>query len=684
MRKLFTLLLLCCAGQMLLGQVQQVRDIYTGADNSHPENLFQYRDFLIFAAESADEGTELWMSDGTEEGTVLLKDINPGQASSNPAEFIEFQNFVYFSATTADEGRELWVTDGTEAGTQLVMDINAGAANSSPHDFEVFQDLLWFTATTPDEGAELWNSDGTAAGTSLFMDINEGSGISNPDHKFAAEFTDFLYFSAQTDSTGNEVWITDGTISGTRIVKDISEGAASSNPQSFIEVDGSINFTAETDSTGRELYITEGMSSNTRMIKDLYPGSLGSDPRDLTAIGIPFFTGQVLFYIGKEDTTGDRLYAYLASADTIFEYVNLNQGASMEPAELGDLANLALHFSAYFTIPGPNGPDTIGRELFLIDVFGFLSDTAEAGEVTVMTLINENDATFSDVNFDFLDGYMYYSVQTERFGKELYRTPFLRNFLFHERLSDINPRDGDSRVDDITVIGKHIFFEATDGVTGNELYAYVAELGEVEVLALPTRQQVLPGDTLDLGIVESNLDTILIFEFGRATTPAVRVERVNIEGDGYFVTPIMPATFLREGFGAEERDSFYVNYVATEEGSIDVGTVYLENDYAVLDTFTFYIKAEVEMDVATRSPYAEGWKLAPNPVLNEVQLSGPAVETKGQLRVLNARGDVIREMSIEKFETDRKIYLENMPSGQYYIHMTDKEGRSTVMPFIKG
>src|SRR4051794_4042101 len=39
---------------------------------------------LYFTANDVTHGTELWKSDGTAGGTVLLKDINPGALGSNP------------------------------------------------------------------------------------------------------------------------------------------------------------------------------------------------------------------------------------------------------------------------------------------------------------------------------------------------------------------------------------------------------------------------------------------------------------------------------------------------------------------------------------------------------------------------------------------------------------------------
>ena len=41
-------------------------------------------DLLYFRAETVQSGEELWRSDGTAEGTVLVKDIRQGVASSRP------------------------------------------------------------------------------------------------------------------------------------------------------------------------------------------------------------------------------------------------------------------------------------------------------------------------------------------------------------------------------------------------------------------------------------------------------------------------------------------------------------------------------------------------------------------------------------------------------------------------
>ena len=59
---------------------------------------------------------ELWKSDGTKAGTVLVKDIDPG-CSSSDQEPDRVGGDTFFTADTAAHGRELWKSDGTKAGT---------------------------------------------------------------------------------------------------------------------------------------------------------------------------------------------------------------------------------------------------------------------------------------------------------------------------------------------------------------------------------------------------------------------------------------------------------------------------------------------------------------------------------------------------------------------------------------
>jgi len=55
---------------------------------------------------------------------VLVKDINTSPFSSNPHGYFTIGSTTFFMASDSLHGKELWKTDGTAAGTMLVKDIN--------------------------------------------------------------------------------------------------------------------------------------------------------------------------------------------------------------------------------------------------------------------------------------------------------------------------------------------------------------------------------------------------------------------------------------------------------------------------------------------------------------------------------------------------------------------------------
>ncbi|MEO0687491.1 MAG: ELWxxDGT repeat protein, partial [Cyanobacteria bacterium J06649_11] len=164
--------------------------------------------------------TELWKSDGTDAGTVLVKDINPND-SSNPDLLADVGGTLFFSAEDGTSGRELWKSDGTEAGTVLIKDINPGSSSSiSPTPFtpptsnsgNKFADVsgtFYFIADDGTNGNELWKSDGTNSGTILVKDIISGSGGSDPSNLTNVNGT--LFFTVNDGSNGTELWKSDGT-----------------------------------------------------------------------------------------------------------------------------------------------------------------------------------------------------------------------------------------------------------------------------------------------------------------------------------------------------------------------------------------------------------------------------------------------------------------------------------------
>ena len=115
----------------LLAAVPTLIDIVTGSGGASPSNLTNVNGTLFFKAYDASNGSELWKSDGTTAGTVLVKDIRAGSVGSSPKFLTNVNGTLFFNANNGTNGYEIWKSDGTTAGTALVMDIKA-AGDSSP------------------------------------------------------------------------------------------------------------------------------------------------------------------------------------------------------------------------------------------------------------------------------------------------------------------------------------------------------------------------------------------------------------------------------------------------------------------------------------------------------------------------------------------------------------------------
>lgn len=239
-----------------------LKDIYPGITGSFPHQLIADGNTVYFAAYDGVNGQELWKSDGTSAGTVMIKDIRPGTLSSNPGysgsgffPFAAVDGTIYFAASDGINGTELWKTDGTTTGTLLVKDIFPGSSSSNPGFLTAVANTLYFYATDGSSGTELWKSDGTQAGTVLVKDINLGNGNSKPLYLMAAG--NVLYFSANDSINGVELWKSDGSLAGTTLVADLTGDASSSAPSVLSLVGNQLFFTATTESYGSELWALE-------------------------------------------------------------------------------------------------------------------------------------------------------------------------------------------------------------------------------------------------------------------------------------------------------------------------------------------------------------------------------------------------------------------------------------------
>jgi len=181
------------------GVFSRSNDYYTAVD-----------DKLFFVGDDGQHGPELFSSDGTEEGTQMIKDIYEGSSGADIHGLINHNGFCYFFADDGINGKELWRSDGTESGTIMIADINPGSGDAFFSSFAYLTSIngsLYFEAYN-DDADELWVVDENE-NASLFPGLpadNFHSGITGV-HEMDGE----LYFFRQITFDGITLYRYDGS-----------------------------------------------------------------------------------------------------------------------------------------------------------------------------------------------------------------------------------------------------------------------------------------------------------------------------------------------------------------------------------------------------------------------------------------------------------------------------------------
>ncbi len=247
-----------------------------------------------------------------------------------------FNNEVYFEGDDGSGiGDELWKTDGTIEGTVLVGDLFVGSDNLDPRDFVEYNGELYFAAEDAD-GYNLWKTDGTSEGTSLVSNPNTG-GDSNVGDLFTDGIN--LYFTGTDGTVGLELWKFDGTT--VSLLKDIN-GSGDSFPFQFTSLGGTVFFIAD-DGSGDKLWFTDGTTAGTQSVS-ANVGS-GEDPIDVSSLTV---LGAELIFSGTGDN-GNELFSFDPTTLSISEATLLDRSISVYPNPATSIINVKSSSERHFS-----------------------------------------------------------------------------------------------------------------------------------------------------------------------------------------------------------------------------------------------------------------------------------------------------------------------------------------------
>lgn len=220
------------------------------------------------------------------EARRLFADVLFDAAGLSATQSVTVNGIAYFFADDGVTGRELWKSDGTGEGTSLVKDLTPGAASTELHslfhanDRAVIITVVPTPASLEPDAYTLWSSDGTEAGTVKLAELTTvGEGIQPQQVGEQVGFGIYRASSLPGDGLYDAlIYFTDGTVGGSRVVEEFLATAERPITINWIRSAGGRLFFPLTDS---ELWASDGTSAGTVNLTPTIFGSQRVDPEDM-------------------------------------------------------------------------------------------------------------------------------------------------------------------------------------------------------------------------------------------------------------------------------------------------------------------------------------------------------------------------------------------------------------------
>ncbi|WP_442506616.1 ELWxxDGT repeat protein [Novipirellula sp. SH528] len=544
--------------------LRNVIDLDNTVTSSSPTAAIQIGSTYYFAATTPTHGSELWKSDGTNDGTSQVIELADGSDSSNPRSLYAWNSALYFIADysyldpgmppggIAEIRTALFRSDGTETGTMIVhsFDSMGGAPGGSPGgDSTTFYSLgsqLLFLR--PDSmgmgGHEVWKSNGIS-GASMIASI-PGSGFGAPASSGAipsATLGSVLLFNLNVDSAmgSHQLWRTDGTATGTYMLRDseMSFGPGSIDfDGSIVTVGSTAYFVSTSMMEGQELWRTDGTLSGTGIVGEIVSGDSGSQIGSMVAFQNQlYFTANDLNPSMPGPATGRELYRTDPTTNAITRITDI------VPSYGDGVHGTLFAWQGHLYFAGGDGGSGDGIELWKSD--GTALGTSQVADIAPGISGFYPASSIPHAFYDLGSRLVFRTIDYGALPGQLWSTDGTAVGTIQLTTT---------ATQQIRVAGNRVFFTATTGASGSELWvsdgtaagtAMVKDLNPgtagsaITMLAATSTGVIFQGSNpsvgVELGISDGTASGTRLIDVARGT-PAANIRKVLKVGNDFYIS----------------------------------------------------------------------------------------------------------------------------------------------------